>query len=102
MLRRTLERGFQWATFESNNHYTWDVVRGQARRFLEDLWKRGMLAGGKADEAFFVQCDAETNPPENIDNGILTCEIGVAPVTPTEFIMISLVQEMSGGDAQGS
>ena len=54
-----------------------------------------MLAGGKAEDAFFVKCDAETNPPENIDNGLLTCDIGVAPVSPTEFIMVSLVQEMN-------
>jgi phage tail sheath protein FI len=56
-----------------------------------------MFVGGKEDEAFFVKCDAESNPPERIDNGILTCEIGVAPVSPAEFIMVSLVQEMNVG-----
>jgi uncharacterized protein len=99
MLRRTLEKGFAWATFESNNHYTWDAVDGQARRFLTGLWERGMLVGGKAEDAFFVQCDAETNPPENVDGGLLTCNIAVAPVSPAEFIMVSLVQRMAGSDA---
>jgi phage tail sheath protein FI len=55
-----------------------------------------MLVGGNPDEAFFVKCDAETNPPEQVDNGLLVCDIGVAPVSPAEFIMISLVQNMAG------
>lgn len=53
------------------------------------------LVGGKAEEAFFVKCDAETNSQDQIDKGILVCDIGVAPVSPTEFIMVSLVQEMN-------
>jgi phage tail sheath protein FI len=59
----------------------------------------GMLAGGNLEEAFFVKCDAETNQAEQIDNGMLICEIGVAPVHPAEFIMISLAQTMSAPGA---
>jgi phage tail sheath protein FI len=55
-----------------------------------------MFAGGNPEAAYFVKCDGENNPPEQVDNGLLLCDIGVAPVTPTEFIMISLVQTMSG------
>jgi hypothetical protein len=95
MLRRSLEAGFAWATFEPNDRETWRTVSRNASEFLADLWKRGMLVGGKAEEAFFVKCDAETNPQDAIDQGILTCDIGVAPVSPTEFIMVSLVQEMN-------
>jgi phage tail sheath protein FI len=101
MLRRSLEKGFAWASFEPNNHFTWKAIEGQARRFLKGLWERGMLVGGKAEDAFFVQCDAQTNPPDNVDQGLLICNIAVAPVSPAEFIMISLVQQMGGGDAQG-
>jgi len=100
MLRRSLEAGFAWITFEPNDRGTWDYVGTQASLFLTDLFKQGMLVGGKAEDAFFVKCDAETNSPESIDAGRLICEIGVAPVSPTEFIMISLVQDMgapSGG-----
>lgn len=97
MLRRSLELSFAWLTFEPNSPPTWDFVTRSVTEFLTDLWKRGMFVGGKEDEAFFVKCDAESNPPEKIDNGILTCEIGVAPVSPAEFIMVSLVQEMNVG-----
>ena len=95
MLRRSLEAGYTWVTFEPNNHVTWDYLHRNTSEFLTDLWKRGMLVGGKAEDAFFVKCDAETNSQDSIDKGILICDIGVAPVSPTEFIMVSLVQEMN-------
>lgn len=96
MLRRSLEAGFAWITFEPNDHRTWDLVKDRTTAFLSDLHNRGMLVGGNPEQAFFVRCDAETNPPDQVDNGLLICDIGVAPVTPAEFIMISLTQTMSG------
>jgi hypothetical protein len=96
MLRRSLEAGFAWTTFEPNNPATWDLVRNRTVAFLTNLYSLGMLVGGNPEEAFFVKCDAETNPPEQVDNGQLVCDIGVAPVSPAEFIMISLVQNMAG------
>ena len=96
MLRRSLEAGFAWITFEPNTTTTWDTVRGRTNEFLSQLLGKGMLAGRNPQEAFFVKCDAENNPPEQVDSGLLICDIGVAPVTPAEFIMISLVQTMGG------
>ncbi|HET7502465.1 MAG TPA: phage tail sheath C-terminal domain-containing protein [Kofleriaceae bacterium] len=95
MLRRSLEAGFAWITFEPNNHTTWEFVRKEVSQFLSDLHSRGMLAGGNLEEAFYVRCDAETNPAEQVDNGLLVCDIGVAPVHPAEFIVISLTQTMA-------
>ncbi len=94
MLRRSLEAGFAWITFEPNNVATWDLVHRRTSEFLSSLHTRGMLAGGNPEEAFFVKCDAETNPPEQVDGGMLICDIGVAPLAPAEFIMISLTQTM--------
>lgn len=94
MLRRSLEAGFAWITFEPNNQRTWDLVTHRTITFLTDLHNKGMLVGGNPEEAFFVKCDAETNPPDQVDSGMLLCEIGVAPVVPAEFIMISLVETM--------
>jgi phage tail sheath protein FI len=102
MLRRSLEAGYAWITFEPHSHQTWNFILNQTVAFLTDLHARGMLVGGNPAEAFFVKCDAETNPPENVDQGILTCEIGVAPVSPAEFIMISLTQQMTGPQSTGA
>jgi phage tail sheath protein FI len=95
MLRRSLEAGFAWITFEPNNQGTWEIVRRRVTEFLAGLHQQGMLAGGNLEEAFFVKCDAETNPADQVDNGMLLCDIGVAPVHPAEFIMISLTQTMN-------
>ncbi len=99
MLRRSLEAGFAWITFEPNNERTWDLVKTRTVAFLSDLHNKGMLSGGNPEQAFFVKCDAETNPPDQVESGLLLCDIGVAPVAPAEFIMISLVQTMAGPDA---
>ncbi len=93
MLRRSLEAGFAWAAFEPNTPRTWDEVKSRTNAFLMKLYGLGMFAG-KPEDAFFVKCDAENNPPEQVDNGLLVCDVGVAPVSPAEFIMISLVQTM--------
>src|SRR3954471_2843027 len=95
MLRRSLEAGFAWITFEPNNQATWEIVRSRVTGFLAGLHTQGMLAGGNVEEAFFVKCDAETNPADQVNNGMLLCDIGVAPVHPAEFIMISLSQTMN-------
>jgi phage tail sheath protein FI len=59
-------------------------------------WRKGALFGATPAEAFFVKCDDETNPSEAIDLGQVTCEIGVAPVKPAEFVIFQLSQ-FSGG-----
>lgn len=99
MLRRSLEAGFAWTTFEPNEQRTWDLVRDRTVAFLSSLHAKGMLVGGNPEQAFFVKCDAETNPPDQVDSGLLICDIGVAPVSPAEFIMISLTQTMTGPSA---
>jgi len=98
MLRRSIEAGMAWAVFEHNQEKTWESVRELVSAFLGDLYQKGMFAGGKPEDSYFVKCDAETNPPEAVANGILTCEIGIAPAIPAEFIVISVMQNTGGAD----
>ena len=91
----TAPRSVVSITFEPNTLQTWSIVSKRVNDFLADLHTKGMLAGGNLEESFFVKCDAETNPPEQVDSGMLICDIGVEPVHPAEFIMISLTQTMS-------
>ena len=60
------------------------------------MWRDGALFGATPEEAFFVKCDSETNPPEMVDAGYVTCEIGIAPVKPAEFVVFQIAQ-FSGG-----
>jgi len=95
MLRRSLDRGMAWVSFEPNDNKTWETVEDMTKRFCRQLYQRGMLAGGNPEEAFYVKCDAETNPPDEVAKGQLICQVGVAPVLPAEFIMIQVTQVMN-------
>ena len=57
---------------------------------------KGYLAGSTAEQGFYVRCDEELNPMENIDNGILTFEVGIAIVKPTEFFQVTITAEKEG------
>jgi len=56
------------------------------------MWRAGALRGASESEAFFVQCDAETNPPDSIDAGKVVIKIGVSPVKPAEFVIFQIGQ----------
>lgn len=90
LIERTLEREMQWAAFEPNNESLRADVRRMLRNFLRRLWRANAFRGATEDEAFFVRCDAELNPPPVLDQGRLIAEIGVAPAEPLEFVVLRL------------
>jgi hypothetical protein len=92
MIERSIEEGTQWAVFEDNTPELWKQVIRSISGFLRELTRRGFLVGETDEEAFYVKCDEETNPPEVVDAGQLVCEIGVAPVRPAEFIVFRIGQ----------
>jgi uncharacterized protein len=94
MLRRALEESTRWVVFEPNTPNTWDSLRSRVKSFLEKLYEKGMFSGGSPDDSFYVKCDAETNPPELRDSGLLVVEVGVAPAIPAEFIVIRVTQKL--------
>ena len=49
-------------------------------------------SGGSPAEAFYVKCDGENNPPELRDTGEVVVEIGLAPLAPSEFIVVRIVR----------
>jgi phage tail sheath protein FI len=53
----------------------------------------GALQGRRAEEAFFVRCDRSTMTQNDLDNGRLVCEIGVAPMRPAEFVIFRIGQK---------
>jgi phage tail sheath protein FI len=94
MLRRSIINGTQWAVFEPNHKNTWDLLQRVIGLFLSEQWKKGAFAGSSPEEAFFVKCSEETNPPAVRDVGQMIVEIGVAPALPAEFIIFTVVQKM--------
>ena len=91
-INESLDQGTEWVAFEPNEEPTWDKVRLSVTEFLADLWREGALMGSTREEAFFVKCDRTTMTQDDIDNGRLNCIVGVAPVRPAEFVIISINQ----------
>lgn len=97
-VEKSVERGTQWAVFEPNDVMLWSKVRRDVTAFLMTVWRDGALFGNTAGEAFYVKCDAELNPPEVRDRGILFVEVGLAPVKPAEFVVLRFSQYAGGGN----
>jgi phage tail sheath protein FI len=93
MVETTILDGTQYAVFEPNDMKLWEGVKRTLNAFLTGLWREGALFGASPDEAFFVKCDAETNPPDSIDEGKLVVEVGIAPVKPAEFVIFRISQK---------
>lgn len=92
MIKESIQEGTRWTVFEPNDMMTWKSVERDIRAFLMRVWRNGALLGATPEQAFFVKCDAETNPSEVRDAGQLIAEIGIAPVKPAEFIIFRIGQ----------
>lgn len=99
-IENSVERSTRWVVFEPNAEPLWQQIRRDVRAFLMLLWRAGALAGATPEEAFFVQCDRETNPPEVVDAGMLIIRIGVAPVKPAEFVIFRIGQSAAGAQVE--
>jgi phage tail sheath protein FI len=96
-IEKSIERGTQWVVFEPNDPDLWARVKRDVGAFLTGSWRDGMLFGRVPEEAFFVKCDQENNPPDVRDRGQLFIDIGLAPVKPAEFVIFRLSQWAGGG-----
>jgi uncharacterized protein len=95
-IAESIMEGTQWSVFEPNDERLWMQLRISASNFLHRTWREGALFGATPEQAFFVKCDAETNPPDVIEAGQVICEIGIAPVKPAEFVVFRLSQFSAG------
>jgi uncharacterized protein len=91
-LRESIDEGTQWAVFEPNSPELWAKIRRNINAFLLNVWRSGALFGSTPEQAFFVKCDEETNPPEIRDVGQVVTIIGVAVVKPAEFVIFRISQ----------
>jgi phage tail sheath protein FI len=98
---QSLLEGTQWSVFEPNDQRLWLKLRASVGNFLTMLWRSGALFGQSADQAFFVKCDEETNPPEVRDAGQVIVEVGISPVKPAEFVIFRLSQFVESGNDGG-
>ncbi|MDR1298686.1 MAG: phage tail sheath subtilisin-like domain-containing protein [Oscillospiraceae bacterium] len=91
-VEESIKANTNWVVFEPNSEVLWGRVRRTIEMFLATCWRDGALAGTSPSEAFFVECGRTTMTQDDIDNGRLICNIGIAPVKPAEFVIFRITQ----------
>jgi phage tail sheath protein FI len=91
-LEASIYYGTQWVVFEPNDERLWARVKDTIRHFLRGQWRLGAMTGVTEEQAFFVSCDRTTMTQDDILNGRLVCQIGIAPVRPAEFVIFRIFQ----------
>ena len=92
-IRKNLKNLTEFAIFENNDERLWAQIRTSINVFLGEYRNQGGLRGASAAQAFFVKCDAENNSAQQIANGEVHIQVGVALQYPAEFIVIDLSQK---------
>lgn len=96
-VEESIKANTNWVVFEPNDETLWTRVSITISSFLEGLWRAGMLVGSGAGSAYFVQVGPETMTPDDIQNGRLICNVGIAPSRPAEFVIFRVSQITAGG-----
>jgi phage tail sheath protein FI len=91
----SIKKATAFFVFESNDANTWVKVRSMIESFLTRQWRDGALAGAKPEDAFFVKVGLnQTMSAQDILDGYMIVEIGLAIVRPAEFIVLRFAQKM--------
>ena len=95
MVEESIKKSTYWAVFEPNDANTWVKVRGMIENYLTQKWREGALAGATTKEAFFVRCGlGVTMSAQDILEGRMNVEIGMAVVRPAEFIILKFSHKL--------
>jgi uncharacterized protein len=95
MVQESVKKSTYWAVFEPNDINTWTRVRAMIENYLILKWKDGALAGAKPNDAFFVRVGLnQTMTAQDILEGRMIIEIGLAAVRPAEFIIMNFSHKL--------
>jgi uncharacterized protein len=93
MVEESSKKAAMQFVFEPNDGNTWVKVRAMIENYLTNLWRLGALAGSKPEQAFYVKVGlGQTMTFQDILEGRMIVEIGMAPVRPAEFIILRFSQ----------
>lgn len=93
---RDIKKALLPMVFEPNSQPTWKRVQAAIDNYLYRIWQQGALAGNKAEEAYFVRVGKGiTMTQDEINQGKMIVQVGMAAVRPAEFIILKFTQDMS-------
>lgn len=95
MAEESIKKATEQFVFEPNDKNTWVRVKAMIDNFLTTQWRAGALAGPTPDKAFYVSVGlGETMTAQDILEGNMIIEIGMAVVRPAEFIILKFSHKM--------
>lgn len=95
-IHRWVQRFMEGLVLEPNDIRLWVRILRELSAYLEGLFQIGALKGRTPDEAFYVKCDNETNPPSVINAGQVVTQIGLALAAPAEFVVVRIIHGAGG------
>ncbi len=103
LIKKTVYYGGQSFVYRMNGPALWKEIEDTADQIMRMFWSLGAFGGKSIKDSYYVKCDKTTNPPELVNQGICTCEIGISPALPAEYIVFNVLVYREGalplGDA---
>lgn len=94
MVEKSVENAMQRFVFETNDANTWVKAKTMIENYLNQLWMSGALAGPTPEKAYYVIVGKETTSAQDVLEGRMNIEIGMAAVRPAEFIVLNFSHKL--------
>ena len=95
-VKREFRESLGWAVFEPNSSQLRRRLHAAVESYLDGLFRNGILTGTKSEDAYFVRSAESTTPSR------LVIEMGLAPVEPAEFIVVTIQRSADSLDVRSS
>lgn len=94
MVLESLKQSTSWVIFENNDATTWAKICLIIENYLTLKWQEGALAGLNHQSSFYVKCGlGETMTEQDMLDGKISIEIGLAMIRPFEFTVLSFTHQ---------
>lgn len=95
LIEESVQKAIALFVFESNNAITWLKVKSVIENYLDGLWRQGALAGINQEQAYFVNVGlGKSMTAQDVLEGRMIIEIGIAAVRPAEFIILKFSHKL--------
>ncbi len=95
MIEESTKKASYFAVFEPNDPSTWLKVKAMIESFLYGIWQQGGLAGSTDEQAYFVNVGlGKTMTQQDVLEGRMIIEIGIAATRPAEFIILKFSHKL--------
>jgi uncharacterized protein len=94
-IEESAKKASAFSAFEPNDATTWLKVKAMIDSYLYGLWERGALAGSRPETAYSVNVGlGKTMTTQDVLEGRMIVEIGIAAVRPSEFIILRFTHQL--------